>query len=124
MSRVRAILRRSTKPPFDFFQRWFSRLVWAKWLLGFLFWELSGDLPYTPWRTLSETAWDVELEYPGTQKELQDFLLGLAVHIRYRTTLESSIEWAKENAADFDRFVANSIPPDPSIGRGALGKGT
>lgn len=109
MSRVSALLRRSTKPPFDFLQRWISRVVWAKWLLGFLFWELSGDLPYTPWRTLSETAWDVEQEYPGTKEELEDFLLGLAVHIRYRTTLESSIEWAKVNAADFDAFVGRSL---------------
>lgn len=109
MSKARAFLRRSTKPPFDFFQRWFSRLVWAKWLLGFLFWELSGDLPYTPWRTLSETAWDVEQEYPGMKIELEDFLLGLAVHIRYRTTLESSIAWAKVNAVAFNEFVGGSL---------------
>lgn len=102
---VGRILRRSTKPPFDFLQRWISRLVWSRWLLGFLVWELSGDLPYTPWRTLGETAWDVEQEYPGTQRELEDFLLGLAIHIRFRTTLESSIEWATAHRVEFDQFV-------------------
>lgn len=102
-------LRLSTKPAFDFIQRWASRAVWARWLLGFLFWELVGDLPYTPWRTLSETAWDAEKEYPGSKRYLEDFLLGLAIHIRYRTTLESSIEFAVEIRSEFDEFIRGGL---------------
>lgn len=96
---------RSTKPAFDFVQRWVSRWVWAWWLCDFLFWELTGDIRFTPWRTLSETAWDVEKDMPGTKRYLEAFLLGLVVHIRYRKTLKSSIEWAFEAEAAFDRFV-------------------
>lgn len=98
-------LRLSTKPAFDFIQRWFSRLIWGEWFAEFLVREGLGDLPYTPWRTLSETAWDLEKEYPGTQAELEDFLLGLVIHIRYRDTLESSIEFAKSVRGEFDDFV-------------------
>jgi hypothetical protein len=79
--------------------------VWGKWLVSFFFWETSGLLRWTPWKTLSETAWDMELEHPGSRQYLEDFLLGLAVHIRYRTTLESSIEWAARFRPEFDEFV-------------------
>lgn len=103
-----SLLRRSTKKRFDLAQRWVSRIVWGRWLLGFLFWELTGDLPLTPWRTLSETAWDIEEQYPGTQKELEEFLLGLLVHIRYRDTLSSSLAWARELEPNFDRFVSEN----------------
>jgi len=99
-------LRLSTLPPFDKAQRWVSRIVWARWLLGFLFWELLGTRRFTPWRTLSETAWDIEKEYPGTQRELEAFLLGLVVHIRYRTTLTSAVQWGVLLQSDFDAFVA------------------
>lgn len=98
-------LRLSTKRAYDRFRRWVSRIVWARWLLGFLFWELSGDLSFMPWGTLSETAWDVEEEYPGSKQYLEDFLLGLAIHIRYRYTLESSIEFASEIRPEFDEFI-------------------
>lgn len=98
-------LRLSTLPPFDFAQRWVSRIVWGQWLAGFLVREGLGTLRWTPWRTLSETAWDVEREYPGAQRLLQGFLLGLVVHIRYRTTLESSVRWGLTLQDDFDSFV-------------------
>lgn len=103
-----SLLRRSTKRAFDRLQRWVSRIVWARWLVGFLFWELTGDLPFTPWRTLSETVWDVEREYPGSKRYLEAFLLGLVIHIRYRDTLESSVEWALELEPNFDRFVSEN----------------
>lgn len=83
----------STKRPFDEIRRWISRAVWARWLVGFLFWELSGDLGWTPWATLSETAWDVEQEYPGARHALFAFLVGLAVHIRYKIKLEDAVRW-------------------------------
>lgn len=92
---------------FDLIQRWVSRIIWTRWLLGFLFWELSGDLPYTPWRTLSETAWDVEKEYPGTRADLEDFLLGLTIHIRYRDTLSSSVRFAGSVRNEFNQFVSD-----------------
>lgn len=98
-------LRLSTRPAFDWVQRWVSRVVWARWLVGFLFWEGLGDLPYTPWRTLSETAWDLEVEYPEAKQYLEDFLLGLAIHIRNRDTLESSVEFAAEIRPEFDQFL-------------------
>lgn len=98
----------STKRPLDVVRRWLSRFVWARWLLGFLFWELLGDLSWTPWKTLSETAWDVEQEYPGAQRELEAFLLGLVVHIRYRYTLESSVEWGRALETQFDAFVTRT----------------
>lgn len=108
------VLRISTKRAFDSFQRYVSRAIWARWLLGFLFWELSGDLPYTPWRTLSETAWDVELEYPGSKSYLEDFLLGLAIHIRYRTTLESSIQFATKIRPELDLLVVENQKKSPA----------
>ena len=95
----------STKPLFDWIQRWVSRIVWGEWFAEFLVREGLGDLPLVPWRTLSETAWDLEREYHGTQADLEDFLIGLAVHIRYRTTLESSIQWAEQNKSRFDELV-------------------
>ena len=100
-----AVLRLSTLPPFRGARRWISRIVWGRWLAGFLFWELTGTLRWTPWRTLSETAWDVEAEYPGARELLQGFLLGLVIHIRYRTTLKSSVEFGMELQNDFDRWV-------------------
>ena len=103
--KTKSLLRRAVHHPFDFVQRWVSRFIWAQWLIDFLFWELTGTLPYTPWRTLSETAWDVEKEYPGTKRYLEAFLLGLVVHIRYRTTLESSIQWGLALEARFDQLV-------------------
>jgi len=81
--------------------------VWTGWLSLFFALEGSGDLPYTPWRTLSETGWDFQQDYPDKKKDLDAFLLGLAVHIRDRDTLESSVEWAYRNIDAFDKFVAN-----------------
>lgn len=101
-----AALVSSTKRRFNEFQRWISYAVWSRWLLGFLFWEGTGDLPYTPWRTLSETGWDFEEQYPGEKINLDAFLLGLAVHIRDRDTLESSVDWAYRNLDAFDEFIA------------------
>lgn len=98
-------LRLSTLPPLDAAQRWISRLVWGRWLAGFLFWELTGTRRWTPWRTLSETAWDLEAERPGTRRQLQGFLLGLAIHIRYRTTLKSSVALGQTLQDDFDVWV-------------------
>lgn len=68
-------------------------MVWGRWLLGFLFWELSGDTGWLPWATLSETTWDVEQEYPGTRQALFGFLVGLAVHIRYSIKLTDAVRW-------------------------------
>ena len=105
MSKTVAILKASTLPPFCFIQRWASRFIWGAWLANFLFWELTGTLRWTPWRTLSETAWDTEEKIPGTRRYLEAFLVGLAIHIRYRTTLNSSVRWARENEKNFDAFV-------------------
>jgi hypothetical protein len=104
-------LRLSALPPLDCAQRWISRVVWARWLAGFLFWELLGTVRLTPWRTLSETAWDTEKKYPGAQRLLQGFLLGLTIHIRYRTTLKSSVAWGLALHDDFDAFVVDHTPP-------------
>lgn len=97
-------LKRSTLPGFDTVQRIFSYAVWSKWLVGFLFWELTGLLRWTPWKTLSETAWDVEADHPGTKRYLEAFLLGLTIHIRYRTTLESAVAYAHERLQELDEI--------------------
>ena len=55
--------------------------------------------------SLSETAWDTEEKYPGSRKKLEIFLIALTVHIRYKTTLESSLEWAIRNEKRFDHYV-------------------
>ena len=102
-------LRLSVHRRFDSAQRWASRLVWGRWLIGFLFWELTGLLSFTPWRTLSETAWDTEELYPGTRRALETFLLGLVIHIRYRYTLESSIEYAQRIEKNFDYMVPQPL---------------
>lgn len=98
-------LRLSALPPFDAAQRLFSRIIWGAWLGAFLFLELLGTLRWTPWRTLSETGWDAEDKHPDTVRALQGFLLGLTVHIRYRTTLESSVELGMALQDDFDAWI-------------------
>lgn len=98
-------LARSAKRPFHGAQRFFSRLVWGRWIFGFLFWETTGLLRWTPWRTLSETVWDVERHHPGTRHRLEEFLLGLTIHIRYRTTLSSSVETAGTLLDRFDDLI-------------------
>ncbi len=98
-------LRLSTKRPLHALQRWFSYYIWANVIIIFLFWELTGDLRWTPWKTLSETAWDVEKHYPGTVRYLQAFLLGLVVHIRFQTTLESSVKWGELLETRFNKLV-------------------
>jgi hypothetical protein len=95
----------SKLPRFRGTQRLISRAVWGRWLSGFLFWELTGTRRLTPWRTLSETAWDIEEQRPGAVRLLQGFLLGLTIHIRYRTTLKSSVEFGLRLQADFDAWV-------------------
>lgn len=89
--RVRSLF--SNKKPFNFIQRWISRLIWGRWGLGFLFWESTGDLPYIPWRTLSETVWDVEKEYPGTADDIFGLLLGLSVHLRWKVEIFDALDW-------------------------------
>lgn len=98
-------LKLSTKPAFDALQRWVSYWVWANVVIIFLIWELSGDWRWTPWKTLSETIWDVEKHYPGTVATFEAFFLGLTVHLRYRDTLESSYLWGKALEKQFDAFV-------------------
>lgn len=83
----------SNRKPFDSVQRWVSRVVWGRWALGFFFWEGTGDLRWTPWKTLSETIWDVEREYPGTRDAVFGLLLGLAIHLRYKVKLQDALEW-------------------------------
>lgn len=95
----------SKLPRFHGTQRFISRVVWGSWLTDFLVRELTGTLRWTPWRTLSETAWDVEEQHPGTVRLLQGFLLGLTIHIRYRTTLKSSVTFGLDLQADFDAWV-------------------
>ncbi len=98
-------LRLSVRPPLDALRRWVSRCVWLAWLLAFGAIEAIGDLRFAPWRTLSETAWDLEARHPNGKRWLEAFILGLAVHIRYRTTLSSSVMWADSNLEDFDEYV-------------------
>lgn len=103
-----AALVSSNKRHISSIRRWISRLVWSRWLGDFLFWEGTGDLKYTPWVTLSETAWDFEKEYPGTQAELEAFLVGLAIHIHYGYTLQSSVDFAYAHLDEFAEFVDNT----------------
>jgi hypothetical protein len=95
----------SPKPLFDAGLRWVSRIVWAKWLLSFLFWESTGDVRWMPWHTFSETIWDEERFHPGTRRYVTAFALALAAHIRYRTTLRSAWDWAVLNVDEFDRWM-------------------
>lgn len=64
-----------------------SDLVWALWLLLFLVLELGAFFGVAPWRTLSETSWLNEREYPILKTLLLGFLIGLGVHIRWQTGL-------------------------------------
>lgn len=90
-------LRLSTLPPFCFAQRVCSYFVWGLVLLVvlplFLFFELTGLLRFTPWRTLSETGWDLDKHHPEIKRRLCGFLFGLAVHFWGRDTLKSSYAW-------------------------------
>lgn len=95
----------SPKPLFDKAQRGVSRVVWGKWILSFLFWELTGDLRWCPWKTFSETVWDVEKTHPGTKKKVLAFALALADHMLYRTELRGSWDWAQTNVDDFEAWL-------------------
>lgn len=59
--------------------------MWASVGMVFLAVELTGDMPETPWRTLSETTWDLEKEHPVLAPAVAGAMLGLAVHLRSRT---------------------------------------
>jgi hypothetical protein len=95
----------SPKPLFDGSVRFFSRLVWGRWLLGFGLWESTGDVRWMPWHTFSETVWDEERAHPGTKRYIMAFALALAAHIRYRTTMKSAWDWALTRVDDFDRWL-------------------
>lgn len=95
----------SPKPLLDKAQRALSRIVWGRWLLGFLFWESTGDLRWCPWKTFSETVWDVEKHYPGTKREVVAFALALADHMEFRTELRGSWEWALANVDEFEAWL-------------------
>jgi hypothetical protein len=58
--------------------------MWAAAGAVFLAVELTGDMPGTPWRTLSETTWDLEREHPMLAPAVAGALLGLSVHLRSR----------------------------------------
>lgn len=64
-----------------------SDAIWAGWLGLFLVLELTAYFRFTPWDTLSSTAWLNEKEYPILRTVLFGFLIGLAVHIRFQTGL-------------------------------------
>lgn len=64
-----------------------SYTVWSLWLLLFLALELPGEFKLVPWVTLSETSWHAETTYRILRTILFGLLLGLAVHIRFRTPL-------------------------------------
>lgn len=62
-----------------------SRIVWGAWLAAFFAIEFSGLSKWTPWRTLSSTAWDLEDEHrvgPIARLFLDGGLAVLRTHIR------------------------------------------
>jgi hypothetical protein len=67
--------------------------------------EGIGVVRWTPWKTFSETVWDVEKYHPGTKRQLLAFTLGLAVHIRYRTELRPALQWAEKHVDEFDVWL-------------------
>lgn len=64
-----------------------SNEVWGSLLAVFLILEILGLFAFTPWSTLSQTAWWNESTYPWLKTILLGFLIGLAVHIRFSTGL-------------------------------------
>lgn len=65
-----------------------SEAYWATWLFVlFLVPELLAHFGVIPMYTLSSTAWLDEQTYPILRTILFGFLVGLAVHIRFTTSL-------------------------------------
>jgi hypothetical protein len=51
----------------------------------FLVFELSGAfIKRAPWRTASETVWDLEDDHPWRASAIFGFLVGLALHMKQR----------------------------------------
>ena len=75
------------------------------WILMFLFWELTGDLKWTPWKTFSETVWDVEKRHPGTKRRVLAFSLALSEHMLERTELKAAYAWALENVDSYEAWI-------------------
>ena len=61
-----------------------SLIVWGLWLLAFLIIELPAAFGWTPWRTLSETSWNVEQWWEPTRIILEVFLAVLLLHICFK----------------------------------------
>jgi len=61
-----------------------SLIVWGLWLFAFLVIELPAAFHLTPWRTLSETSWNVEQWWEPTRIILEVFLAVLLLHICFK----------------------------------------
>jgi hypothetical protein len=61
-----------------------SLIVWGLWLAAFLIIELPAAFGWTPWRTLSETSWNVEQWWEPTRIILEVFLAVLLLHICFK----------------------------------------
>jgi hypothetical protein len=99
----------------DKLQRGVSRVVWVRWLLSFGFWEGTGLVRWTPWRTFSETVWDEEKIRPGTKRVILTFALALAAHIYFRTTLKSAYVWSESHVDEFLLWIErrDDVPKPP-----------
>lgn len=72
-----------------------SEIYWSIWIfLGFLLPEILAGLHILPMMTLSRTSWDEEARFPIMRVILFGFLIGLCIHIVFRTSL-----WKTELAA-------------------------
>lgn len=95
----------SPKPLLSKGQRGVSRVVWGQWLKSFIVRELLGNQRWCPWKTFSETVWDVEKHHPGTKRMVLAFALALADHMLFRTELRASWEWALTRVDDFEDWI-------------------
>lgn len=68
-----------------------SNAIWSVWIGIFLVLELTGGFRVVPWRTLSETVWIDEIDYPVLNLLVGGFLVGLILHFLNRTPLALAI---------------------------------
>lgn len=81
-----------------------SEIYWSLWIaLGFLVPEVLAGLHLIPMMTLSRTSWFEESRWEVMRTILFGFLIGLCIHIVFRTGL-----WKTEAASLAFAFLAHA----------------
>lgn len=82
-----------------------SEIYWGAWIfLLFLVPEVLAGLHVLPIMTLSRTSWDEEGRFPVLRTVLFGFLIGLCIHIAFRTSL-----WKTELGSLAFAFLAHFV---------------